>query len=42
MDIMLELPQEQLLFYTNNINDKYIKEKAKERGFAELFELLSL
>jgi len=40
MDIMLELPQEQLLFYTNNINDKYLKEKAEQEGFLELVDLL--
>ena len=40
MDIILTIPEEQLLFYTKHINDRYLKEKAREKGFKELYELL--
>ncbi len=40
MDNILTIPEEQLLFYTKNINDKYIKEKAKEKGYVELYDIL--
>lgn len=40
MDNYLALPEEQLLFYTHNINDIDIIEKAKEQGHLELYDLL--
>ena len=41
MDIFLELPPNQLIFYTDNINDEDIIELAQKRDYKELVELLT-